>query len=186
VKFVSKERLPETGLQNNVANVKTKHGISTGVVIAAIGITFLTGCKTPLPANVEGQKYIMRGGLKLVAKYKPLHLYIYTETDSTNNHPDYVILQGNEPLIFTDSKSNKVEVILCEKDFRGQFTTTYDYKGQILNRSYSAQNNDSGQTNYLYFDSNGDGQWDFLHISGTNSESSRTFVRSNLCWIPKQ
>jgi hypothetical protein len=165
--------------------MKIKHGIFASVVIAASGIILIAGCKTPSPANVEGQKYIMRGDLKLVAKYKPLHLYIYTETASTNNHPDYIIFQGNEPLIFTDNKSNTVETIFCEKDFRGQFSTTYDYKGQVLKRSYSTQNNDSGQTNYLYFDSNGDGQWDFLHIYGTNSESSRTFVRSNLCWVPK-
>ena len=166
--------------------MKIKDRIFAAVVIAASGIILLAGCKPPLPANVEGQKYIMRGSLKLVAEYKPLHLYIYTETASTNNHPDYFILQGNEPLIFTDSKSNAVEVTLCEKDFRGQLTTTYDYKGQILKRAYNTQNNDSGQTNYLYLDSNGDGQWDFLHISGTNSESSRTFVRSNLCWVPRQ
>jgi hypothetical protein len=168
-----------------VADVKTKHGIFAMVAIAAIGIMFLAGCETPLPANAEGQKYIMRGDLKLVAQYKPLHLYIYTETSSTNNHPDYVIFQGNEPLIFTDSKSNTVQITLCEKDFRGQLSTTYDYKGQILKRSFATSNDDSMQTNYLYFDSNGDGQWDFLHISGTNAESSKSFVRSNLCWVPK-
>lgn len=165
--------------------MKIKHRIFAAAAIAASGIFFLAGCKTPLPANIEGQKYIMRGELKLVAKYKPLHLYIYTETASTNNHPDYVIFQGNEPLIFTDSKSNTVEVILCEKNFHGRLATTYDYKGQILKRSFGTLNDHSMQTNYLYFDSNGDGQWDFLRIFGTNSESSRTFVRSNLCWVPK-
>jgi hypothetical protein len=163
--------------------MKIKYEIFGVVGIAAIGMIFLAGCKTPLPADVEGQKYIMRGDLKLVAKYKPLHLYIYTETASTNIHPDYVIFQGNEPLIFTDSKSNTVQITLCEKDFHGQLATTYDYKGQILNRSFGTF--DSIQTNYLYFDSNGDGQWDFLHIAGTNAESSGSFVSSNLCWVPK-
>src|SRR5580704_10881769 len=101
--------------------MKTKFIAFAGIVSAAIGITFfLAGCKTSLPANIEGQKYIMWGDLKLVAKYKPLHLYIYTETTSTNNHPDYVIFQGNEPLIFTDSKSNSVEIIFCEKNFHGR------------------------------------------------------------------
>ena len=165
--------------------MKIKHKIFCAFAIVLVAAMVSTGCKTSSPANVEGQKYIMRGDLKLVAEYKPLHLYIYAETTSTNNHPDYVILQGNEPLIFTDSKSNTVEVVFCEKNFRGQFTTTYDYKGQVLKHSYGTQNNDSVQTNYLYFDSNGDGQWDFLRIFfGANSESS-WLVRSNLCWVPK-
>jgi hypothetical protein len=121
----------------------------------------------------------------LVAKYKPLHLYIYADTSSTNKHPDYVIFQGNEPLVIADNNSNTVEIIHCEKFFLGRLATTYDYKGQILKRSFSTLGNGSIQTNYLYFDNNGDGQWDFLHIDGTNAESSGSFVRSNLCWVPR-
>jgi len=154
--------------------------------VLAAGI-FLVGCKTPLPADVEGLQSAIgfNGPIKLVAKYKPLHLYIYADVTSTNKHHDYIVLQGNEPLVISDNKSNAVEIILCEKNFQGQLATTYDYKGQILERSFSTYNNDSIQTNYLYFDDNGDGQWDFLHISGTNAESSVSFVRSNLCWVPR-
>ena len=182
----SEEGSTETGWQNKVASVKIKHRTFAVIAIAVIGIMFLAGCKTLLPANIEGQKYIMRGDLKLVAEYKPLHLYIYTETASTNKHPDYFIFQGNEPLITAYNKSNMVEITYCEKDFRSQLTTTYDYKGHILNRSYGTYNRDSGQTNYLYFDKNGDGQWDYLHthISGTNWDSSKSFFRSNYCWVP--
>jgi hypothetical protein len=165
--------------------MKIKHGIFAGIAIAGagIGVMFLAGCTTPLPADIEGQKYIM-GDLKLVAKYKPLHLYIYAETASTNKHPDYVILQRNEPLVFTDSKSNTVEIIFCEKDFHGQFATTYDYKGQILKRSFGTFNDDSMQTNYLYFDANGDGQWDKFLIDEKNG-SIKAYDRSNLCWVPR-
>jgi prepilin-type processing-associated H-X9-DG protein len=166
--------------------MKIKHGIIVVISIAAAAGILLAGCTTPSPADVEGLPSIMgfNGPLKLVAKYKPLHLYIYADVASTNKHPDYLIFNRNEPLVIADNKSNAVEVIFGEKDFRGQFTTTYDYNGQILKRSYSTENYHSGQTNYLYFDSNGDGEWDFLHMSGTNTESSRSFVRSNLCWVP--
>jgi len=163
------------------------HGIFAVVAIAIVAGMFSAGCATPSPANVEGTRSTIgfNGPLKLVAKYRPLHLYIYADVTSTNKHPDYVIFNRNEPLVIADNESNTLKVVFCEKDFRGQFETTYDYKGQILKRSFGTYNFGSMQTNCLYFDTNGDGQWDFLHISGANAESSRSFVRSNLCWVPK-
>ena len=166
--------------------MKIKYEIFALVVIAAIGIIFLAGCKTLSPAEIEGPQHMMgfNGPLKLVAKYKPLHLYIYADVTSTNKHPDYIIFQRNESLVIADNESNRVEIILCEKRNRGELTTTYDYNEQILKRSFSAHN--PMQNDYLYFNTNGDGQWNFLHISSTNAESSRSFVRSNLCWVPIQ
>jgi hypothetical protein len=111
--------------------VKIKNGIFAVIALAGITGIFLAGCTTPSPPHIEGHQYIMGGDLKLVAKYKPLHLYIYVDAAPTNKNPDYIILQGNEPLVFTESESNTVEIILCEKDFRGQLVTTYDFKGQI-------------------------------------------------------
>ena len=164
--------------------MKIKYGIFAGIGIAGI---FLAGCAIRSPADVEGPQSTMgfNGPLKLVAKYKRLHLYIYADTSSTNRHPDYIIFQGNEPLVIADNKSNTVEIIHCEKNFHGQLATTYDYKGRLLKRSFSTLGDNSIQTNYLFFDNNGDGQWDFLHINGTNAESSGSFVRSNLCWVPR-
>ena len=179
----SEEGLPESGWQNKVICVKIKHGIFGVIVIVLVTAMFSAGCKTPSPANVEGPKSAIgfNGPLKLVAEYKPLHLYIYADVTSTNKHPDYIIFQRNEPLVIADNVYNTVEMIFCEKRFRGQFTTTYDYKEQILTRSFSTYGNNSMQTNYLYFDTNGDGEWDFLHTFGASNEISMSFVRSNLC-----
>jgi len=168
--------------------MKIKYEIFAVVAIAAIGIIFLAGCKTPLPADVEGPQSTMgfNGTLKLVAQYKPLHLFIYADVTSTNKHPDYVIFQRNEPLVIANNVSNAVEIIFCEKNFCGQFATTYDYKRHILKRSFSTLGSDSIQTNYLYFDSNGDGLWDKFVIDGKSTGSIQTYYQSNLCWVPIQ
>jgi len=167
--------------------MKIKFRIFDVVMIAVIAGMVSTGCTTPSPADVEGPRSTtgFNGPLKLVAKYKPMHLYIYADVTSTNKHPDYIIFQRNEPLIIADNKTNTVEIIFCEKDFHGQFATTYDYKGQILKRSFSTQNSDSMQTNYLYFDTNGDGQWDKYVIDGGGIGSIKAYDRSNLCWVPR-
>jgi hypothetical protein len=152
------------------------------ILMAIFWEIFLVGCKTPSPANVEGTKHLKGLDYKLVAQYKPLHLYIYAETASTNQHPDFVIFQRNEPLIFTDSKSNFVEISLCEKNFRGQLVTRYNYDGQILQRSFC----DFMQTNYLYLDTNADGLWDGFIIDEGKNGIIKTYDQSNLCWIPRK
>ena len=163
--------------------MKVRYKTIAVVMMAAIGIMLAAGCAAPSPSDVEGPQSTIgfNGPLKLVAKYKPLHLYIYADVASTNNHTDYIIFRQNEPLVIADNKSNAVKMIFCENDFRGQFTTTYDYEGRILKRSFDT--GESAQTNYLFFDANGDGQWDFLHIYGKNIGSS--YIRSNLCWVPR-
>ncbi len=157
------------------------------IVVAVVAGMVSAGCRTLSPAGVEGPQSTMgfNGPLKLVAKYKPLHLYIYADVASTNKHPDFIIFQRNEPLVIADNKTNTVEIILCEENFRGQFATTYDYKGQILKRSFGTQNGDSMQTNYLYFDTNGDGQWDKFLMDGAENGSIKAYDRSNLCWVPR-
>jgi hypothetical protein len=166
--------------------MKIKYEIFAVVAIAAIGIMFLAGCKTLSPAEIEGPQSIIgfNGPLKLVAKYKPLHLYIYADVTSTNKHPDYIIFYRNEPLVISDNKSNTVEISLWEKNFQGNLLTTYNQNGQILKRIFGTQNNDSMQTNYLYFDTNGDGQWDKFLIDEKNG-SIKAYDRSNLCWVPR-
>lgn len=163
--------------------MKARNKAFAAIAIAAIGITLAAGCAAPSPADVEGTQSTIgfNGPLQLVAKYKPLHLYIYADVTSTNKHTDFIIFHRNEPLVIADNKSNAVKMIFCENNFRGQFTTTYDYEGRILKRSFDT--GESMQTNYLYFDTNGDGQWDFLHTYGKNIGS--TYVRSNFCWVPK-
>lgn len=155
-------------------------------IVIVTGIP-LAGCTTRSTADLDGPSSTVgfNGPLKLVAKYKPLHLYVYADVGSTNQHPDYVIFNRSEPLVIADNKSNTVEIIFCEKDFRSQFETTYDYKGQILKRSFSTLNNDLTQTNYLYFDTNGDGQWDKLLIDEGTNGGKMAYDRSNLCWAPR-
>ncbi len=167
--------------------MKLKLGLADVILIAVVAGMVSTGCTTRSPADVEGPRSTIgfNGPIKLVAKYKPLHLYIYADVTSTNKHPDYVIFHGNEPFVIADNKSNTVEIIFCEKNFRGQFATTYDYNGKILKRSFGTQNNDSMQTNYLYFDPNGDGQWDKLVIDEGKIGNIKTYDRSNLCWVPR-
>ena len=171
----------------NIQIVKMRFGIFDAIVIAIVTGMVSAGCATHSTADVEGPPFTVgfNGPLKLVAKYKPLHLYVYADVGSTNQQPDYVIFERNEPLVISDNKSNTVEIIVCEKDFRGQFATTYDYKGQILKRSFSTLNNDSTQTNYLYLDTNGDGQWDKLLIDEGKSGGKMAYDRSNLCWVPR-
>jgi hypothetical protein len=165
--------------------VKIKYGILALFALGGIAELFLAGCKTPSPAEIEGTRTIKGTDFKLVAKYRPLHLYIYADTASTNPYQDYVIFQGNEPMILAENKSNTVEIVFDEKNFRGQLTTTYDHEGRILKRAFS-QSFDLRQTSYFYFDTNADGLWDKFIIHGTNVGSMKAYTRSNLCWVPIQ
>lgn len=154
------------------------------IPIMIVGIVgMLVGCKTPFPANREAPSTIpgFNETLTLVAKYKPAHLYIYADTASTNKHPDYVIFQGNEPLVIENTETNTVEVILAEKDSNGSLTTTYNSQGRVVKRIYDTGGFGLITTKYLYFDTNGDGLWDGFIIDSSNSIKS--YNRSNLCWV---
>jgi hypothetical protein len=153
----------------------------TAITIAGIAGIFLLGCRMPSPADVEGQPYV--GTLKLVAKYKPLHLYIYADTLSTNKFPEYAIFQRNNLMVASFDESNTVQIILSEKDFKSSLTTTYNLNGQILRRVFDAGNKASIDTNYMYFDTNVDGLWDHFVID--ENGSIKSYDRSNLCWVPR-
>jgi len=164
--------------------MKTVREMFTAITIAGIAGIFLSGCKMPSPADVEGTPKILNNTFKLVAKYKPLHLYIYVDTTSTNKFPDYVIFQRNDPIVTSFNESNTVQIGLWEKNFSGNLMTTYNLNGRILNRVFGAGNEILTDTNYMYFDTNADGLWDALVITdGTNDLKS--YARSNLCWVPR-
>jgi hypothetical protein len=158
--------------------------ISHVIPIIIVGIAgALLGCKTPCPASRRAPRTVsgFNETLTLVAKYRPAHLYIYADTASTNRHPDYVIFQGNEPLVIENTETNTIEVILSEKNFGGSLTTRYNSQGHVVRRIFADDNYGTGRPGYLYFDTNGDGLWDGFVIDTTNSIES--YNRSNLCWV---
>jgi len=163
--------------------MKIKYAIFAVIVTVAIGVMFLTGCKISSTANSEGEQSIYGTNLKLVAKYKPLHLYIYTDTTSTNKFPDYVIFKGHELLFERENESNRVVTTHFEKGL-GVLTTERNSDGQFFRRYFDGYDGNSSRVKCFYVDTNDDGLWDHFVIYGTNAESTQVFFRSNLCWIP--
>jgi hypothetical protein len=163
--------------------MKTKFGAFVVVASAAIGIIFLEGCKTSSAGKTEREQSawdINGANLKLVAKYKPLHLYIYADAASTNKFPDFVIREGDYPIYMRANESNKVISIHAEKNL-DNFRTDYDSKGNILRYEVNL-----GAMKYAYVDTNGDGLLDFFVNYSNRMKLPTAFVRSNLCWVPMQ
>lgn len=166
--------------------MKIKYEIFGGIAIVAISAMFLTGCTIPKPAAIEGAKSLKLDNLKLVAKYKPLHLYVYVDTTSTNAMPDYLISQGSPdlPVVFRETtSSNTVETTYFENGY-SVLATKRDENGQVLRRCMN-YDDDLGRQIYSYIDMNGDGLFDVFIKYGTNGEMTAGFVRSNLCWVAK-
>ena len=149
------------------------------LVITCMGIVGLIGCiGFRLYAKSHSAQQKSPFGLTLVAKYEPLRLYIYADTDATNKYPRYLICQGNESLISkVTTSSNSVETTHFENGFQVLMTRRSN-AGKISERIMS-YNSDSGDMIYSYIDRDGDGMLDlfFDHKNGLY------YVNSNLCWI---
>jgi hypothetical protein len=175
--------------------MKNKYAIFGIVAIITIGILFLTKFNKPaitsanppeiIPGTIDGTK------LKLVAKYDPLHIYIYVDTASTNKLPSYAVFQGYEPIVFRENtSSNTVETTHFENGLY-VLETERDDSGRILERFAEMYDNNDlahqlSSPIYSYIDTNGDGLWDDFFIYGKNGERTKVLVRSNLCWVPIQ
>lgn len=151
--------------------------ICRSVFVVCIGLLLFSGCSFLKP---EKDQTINGTNLKLVSKYEPLHLYIYADTTSKNKDPDYVIFEGDKPLLLRENESsNRVQMVYSEKDFH--ITTVCDRSGQVLRRN-ALYDNSSMQI--MYIDTNGNGFWDGLIIRETNAARIKVFSRSNLWWLP--
>lgn len=163
-----------TSVKVMINQIQCKRLAAIGIVLVTALVSFGLGLKERKNQN----EYPTPLGLKLVAKYEPLHLYIYADTDSTNKYPDYLICEGNNDLLYRENvESNRIETTHFENGY-SVLVTRRDMKGNISRRTVFYQNS-SGETQYTYTDTNGDGLWDFF-LDYTNR---MYYVRSNLCWI---
>ena len=153
--------------------MRRKEIVITVVIVAVVSAC--VGLASHQAKNAGKQSPL---GLKLVAKYEPLHLYIYADTTSTNRLPDYLICEGNNDLVFrANTESNTIETTHFENG-DGVLMTERNDNGKLLKRTVS-YNDDLGKMQYTYIDNNGDGLWDFFF-----DETKRMYyVRSNLCWV---
>ncbi len=174
--------------------IKNKYWIIGIVAVIIIVILFftkndwyaITSANPPqiIPGTIDGAK------LKLVARYAPLHIYIYVDTASTNRFPNYAVFQGYEPVVLRENtSSNTVETTYFENGLY-VLRTESDDNGRILERFAEMYDNDLTQRLsspiYSYIDTNGDGLWDYFLVYGKNGERTRVLVRSNFCWLPIQ
>ena len=152
-----------------------KRRIMTIAVIAAGALVWMG---LGPPTGNDGDKHESPLGLKLVAKYEPLHLYIYADTASTNKHPDFLICEGNDDVVYRENtESNTMETTHFENGY-AVLMTRRDKDGKVLRRMAS-YHDDSGKMQYTYIDRNGDGLWDVF----SDDTRGRYYVRSNLCWV---
>ena len=155
-------------------NCKT---LTIAIIVAVGGIVWI-GLDLHRPKN--GEKHSSPLGLKLVAKYEPLHLYIYADTASTNSHPDYLICEGNDDVVSRENAgSNTIETTFFENGYQ-VLRTKRDQNGKMLRRMVS-YNDDSGRVQCTYIDNSGGGLWDVF----LDRNRDMFYVQSNLCWVLK-
>jgi len=130
----------------------------------------IMGCKSN--ANFDG--------LKLVARYKPLNLFIYADAASTNKYPDVVVREGDDPLYMRETGSNRIKVVHFER-YNQALVSEYDLNWNLVRRSVWFYESNSRTQSFSYVDTNGDGLFDVL-IKG--SDNPAILVRSNMCWVP--
>jgi hypothetical protein len=152
------------------------NNVILALVAMLFGMTFVESCTT---ANTNSGDKSRLDNLELVAKYEPLHIYVYVDTRSTNKHPDLTIFEGQFPILTRENGSNEVEVTHFDK---GQdiLHSDYDKEGRVLSRTVNYFDAYYDRK-YTYVDTNGDGLFDFL-IRGEHHPD--VFTRSNLCWVP--
>ncbi len=156
-----------------------------------VGILLLVASERSSKATVGEKEPVPREfgpNLKLVASYEPLHLYIYANTDSTNKLADFAVLERHE-LLFSrlNQPSNIIETSHYEEGLV-VLTTWRDGNERVLkrymdayeNREASSGKHEARSPQYVYMDSDGDGQWDRFVANSTKE----IYARSNLCWVP--
>jgi hypothetical protein len=128
-------------------------------------------------ADTDAQGLLFDAKLKLVGKHGPLKIYL--EQNSTNDVPDYVVFEGNRPVVYRQSlASNVVETWYFENGF-GVLTTKRNSSGRVMDRTVSYSYDNSVRSKYTYIDTDGDGLWDIF----LNWDEKTKLVRSNLCWV---
>ena len=149
--------------------MKTNSFANAFIYVLAVSSFILAGCKSESDFD----------GLKLVAKYKPFNLYIYADTTSTNEFPDMVVRDGDNPIYMRRSEANHIVITHWEK-YNEQLESIYDTNGNLTYRALHYY--DGRNPKYTYVDTNGDGLFNFF-IEGYDKPS--VFVRSNMCWVPR-
>jgi len=161
-----------------------KYGIVTIAFIITIGI--LVVIKIYKPAlNGGSRQQPIAGNYKLVAKYEPLNLFIYTYAASTNNIPDYIINEGDRPIFYRETTSNGFAITHDEKGL-DVLVTDCDKNGKIIRRCMNSYYDNSSRLKYLYIDTNGDGLFDVFITYDKNGQRTKEFTQSNMLWIPVQ
>ena len=85
--------------------------LQIGILCIVIGVVFVTeGCKQKHSTSDHKSD---TDSLTLVAKYEPLHLYIYAA--ATNNIPDLTVREGDDPVYIRENDSNGIVVRQFEK-----------------------------------------------------------------------
>jgi hypothetical protein len=152
----------------------------TRALLAACGLMLIFGCRSGPELHVEG--------LTLVAAYKPFHLYIYADTTSTNSYPSFIVREGEDLVYASENVSNEVKITLFEKEREAPsmpiVESDYNRKGDILRRFVTYYDGDNPK--FTYYDTNGDGLFDYFVVGQVGKTNHAVFVRSNLCWVPFQ
>ena len=147
-------------------------------VIVSVGALAWMGLDRHAEKNPDKRQSPL--GLKLVATYEPLHLFIYADTSSTNKLPDFLVCEGNDDVVHRqNTDSNTIETTYFEKGFN-VLLTRRDKNGKILERMESCDD-DLGRMKYTYIDKHGDGLWDVF----LDHTRHMFYVRSNLCWAAR-
>lgn len=144
------------------------------IFITVIALAWMAFCQS------QGDKQMPKSilGLNLVAKYEPLHLYIYADTKSTNANPDYLICEGNTDLISRENmESNMIDTTYYENGIEA-LVIERNGNNKVLRRMVSYSDAVGNQI-YTYVDNHDDGLWDVF----LDHNNEKYYVRSNLCWI---
>jgi hypothetical protein len=147
-------------------------------VVVLIG-TLLLVERFKANSNESQNRQPMHGRMKLVAKYEPLHLEIYADTDSTEKYAAFEITERGKLLYRRQPESsNKIDYFYLEKTM--DLLTQYDLNGMLLKRYvHTGFNNNNEKMTYAYVDTNGDGSFDYLLEYDEHSVRTAAFRLTN-------
>ena len=163
------------------------------IPVLTMCLTLFTGCSKPAMTAANGDRFIpsfVNGKrLQLVAKYEPLRIYIYADTNSTNRLPDYAVFEGYEPVFGRENEpsngvvefthcENGLEVLHTERDSHERVLKRY--VDMYDTRSVNPMEHKFYSPKYVYIDVDGDGLWDRFAVDN----EKEVYMRSNFCWIP--
>ena len=162
------------------------------VAILTIIVLFVVYTKSQRIRDNETIPDIVRGTkLELVAEYKPLHLYIYADTTSTNEFPEYAVFEGVKPVFHRENTTSNTVLITDFENGFATLTTERDENERVLKHEVFMFDNLGAPSihqpynlKYIYVDDDGDGLFDKFIKFGTNVFTYTVYERSNLCWVP--